>query len=321
MSAGVAERVVELRHDNPTWGPKKIVAWLEANEPEWDVPAHSTAGALLKRQGLVSPRMRVRRQQPRTEPLRHADRPNAVWSMDFKGWFRLGDGTRCDPLTVTDAFSRYLLCCKAETGLGHGQSRTVWGALVHTFREYGLPDAMRVDNGQPWAAPKGQLGITKLSVNLAKVGIGLERIDRGKPHQNGRHERFHLTLQQDTARPPAQDMRAQQLRFDAFQRKYNEERPHEALQQRPPGSVYVSSRHAFPHKIEQPHYPSWYEVIVPRRDGSARFRGRTYFLSAALRDELVGVVEVEEGCFAVYFCKTLLGHIHTAHPELDLIAV
>ncbi len=321
MSNGLAERVLELRRENPTWGPKKIVAWLETNEPEWDIPAPSTAGALLKRHGLVLPRIRVRRQKPRADPLRHADRPNAVWSMDFKGWFRLGDGARCDPLTVTDAFSRYLLCCKAMTQLGPGVSRNVWDALLETFREHGLPDAMRVDNGQPWVAPKGQLGITKLSVNLSKLGIGLERIDRGKPYQNGRHERFHLTLQQDTVRPMARNARTQQLRFDAFQRKYNQERPHEALQQRPPGAVYVASQRALPSKIEQPEYPSWYEVIVPRRYGTVNFRGRTYFLSEALRDELVGLVEVEEGCFAVYFCKTLLGHIHIAHPELNLIAV
>jgi putative transposase len=317
ISPAMAERLVELRREHDDWGPKKIVAWLEKNERQWDVPAASTAGELLKRRGLVSPRkFRMRNKQPRTQPLRHADRPNAVWAMDFKGWFRLGDGTRCDPLTVTDAFSRYLLCCRAGPAM---VANDVWAALVRTFREYGLPAAMRVDNGQPWAAPKGQLGITKLAAKILKLGIALERIAPGKPYQNGRHERFHLTLQQATARPPEKNMRAQQLRFDAFQREYNEERPHEALQQRTPGEVYVPSRRAFPDRIEEPQYPPWYEVLTPNRSGHVMFHGRGYFISAAVRGERVGLAEVEEGCFEVYFCKLLLGRIHTAHPELGLL--
>ena len=231
ISTAVGERLVELRREHPTWGPKKLVVWLDRNERRWDLPAASTVGELLKQHGLVTPRKRTRQKHPRTEPLRHAARPNAVWAMDFKGWFLLGDGTRCDPLTITDAFSRYLLCCKAGTALGQ-VSVDVWAALVRTFHEYGMPAAIRVDNGQPWAAPKGRLGITTLAVKIMKVGIALERIEPGKPHQNGRHERFHLTLQQEATRPPSMNLRAQQLRFDAFQREYNEERPHEALQQR-----------------------------------------------------------------------------------------
>lgn len=320
MAANVAERLVELRMDEPTYGPKKLVAWLEQNEPGWELPAFSTVGELLKRRGLVKPRKRLRHQSPRTEPLRHADKSNAVWSMDFKGLFRLGDGTRCDPLTITDAFSRYLLCCKAGTAVGDRVSRNVWAALVQAFREYGMPDAIRVDNGQPWVAPAGALGITKLSVNIAKVGIQLERIRPGKPQDNGRHERFHLTLQQETTRPPAHNMRAQQLRFDAFQRKYNEERPHEALNQKPPGNVYVPSRRPFPGRIEDPEYPRWFEVVTPWQQGRFYFRGAKYFVSRALRGERVGLVEVNEACFEVYFGKMLLGRIHTAHPELGLVA-
>ncbi len=320
IAADVAERLVELRREEPTYGPKKLVAWLQVNEPGWDVPAASTVGELLKRRGLVTPRKRrFRRQHPRTEPLRHADKPNAVWSMDFKGWFRLGDGTRCDPFTVTDAFSRYVLCCKGGTlGCG-GAAREVWAELVRAFREHGIPDAMRFDNGQPWAAPKGELGITKLAMQILKLDIAIERIDPGKPHQNGRHERFHLTLQQETARPPEQNMRAQQQRFDAFRRKFNEQRPHEALQQRTPSEVYAGSRRMFPKRIDEPEYPSCYEVVVPNQWGFVNFHGRKYFISQAVRGERVGFVEVEEGCFEVYFCKLLLGRIHTAHPELGLL--
>jgi transposase InsO family protein len=316
----VVERLIQLREELPTWGPKKLVVELET-EGGWDVPAASTVGELLKRRGLVNPRkLRMRNKRPRTEPLRHADKPNAVWSMDFKGWFRLGDGTRCDPLTVTDAFSRYLLCCKGGTLGGGGVSREVWAALVRAFREHGLPDAMRVDNGQPWAAPKGELGITKLAVRILKLDIVLERIAPGKPQENGRHERFHLTLQQETARPPEKNMRAQQQRFDAFGRVYNERRPHEALEQRTPASVYVPSPRRFPARIEEPEYPSWYEVVTQNQSGVVSFRGHRYYISGATRGERVGFVEVEEGCFEVHFCKLLLGRIHTAHPELGLVA-
>jgi putative transposase len=319
ISSDVARRLVQLRKVEPTYGPKKLVAWLEQNEPGWDLPAPSTVGELLKRRGLVSPRKRLRHQTPRTEPLRHARKPNAVWSMDFMGFFRLGDGTRCDTLTITDAFSRYLLCCKAGTAVGD-VSKDVWAGLVHAFREYGMPGAIRVDNGQPWAAPKGSLGITTLSVKILKVGIHLERIRPGKPQENGRHERFHLTLQQETARPPATNMRAQQRRFDTFQRKYNEERPHEALKQRPPANSYACSRRRFPRRISEPEYPRWYQVVTPTQRGNAIIRGSKYFLSTALWRERVGLAEIEEGCFDVYFCDLLLGRIHTAHPELGLIA-
>lgn len=320
IPSAVAARLIRLRVAEPTYGPKKLVAWLEQNEPGWDLPAPSTVGELLKRRGLVKPRRRLRHQSPRTEPLRHAIKPNALWSMDFKGFFRLGDGIRCDPLTITDAFSRYLLCCKAGTAVGDTVSKDVWTALVRLFRDYGMPEAMRVDNGQPWAAPKGALGITKLSVKILKVGIELERIRPGKPQDNGRHERFHLTLQQETTRPPASNMRAQQDRFDAFQRKYNEERPHEALQQRVPAELYVTSRRKFPSRIEPPEYPRWYEAMTLDRSGAVTLRGSRYFISTALPGERVGFVEVDEGCFEVYFCKLLLGRIHTAHPELGLIA-
>jgi putative transposase len=318
ISAAMAERLIELRRELE-YGPKKLVGWLERFEPGWDVPAPSTVGELLKRRGLVTPRKPSRRLRPGTHPLLHADKPNAVWSMDFKGWVRLGDGSRCDPLTVTDAFSRFLLCCKAGTATG-AVARDVWAQLVRAFRENGMPKAMRFDNGQHWAAPKGELGITTLAVKLLKLDIGLERIDPGKPYQNGRHERFHLTLHQQTMRSPQKNMRAQQRRFDAFRREYNEERPHEALQQRTPADLYVPSLRAFPDRIDEPEYPDWYEVLVANPSGSVKVRGKAYFISMAVRNERVGLVEVEEGCFEIYICKLLLGRIHTAHPELGLIA-
>jgi transposase InsO family protein len=321
ISKAVADCLVAVRRENPTWGPKKLVAWLKANESQWDAPAASTVGELLKRYGLVTPRkLRFRSKYRRTDPLRHADRPNAVWAMDFKGWFRLGDGSRCDPLTITDAFSRYLICCQAVSAIGDKFASDVWHELVRAFREYGMPLAIRVDNTQPWVTPKGDLGLTWLSVKILKVDVELERISPGKPQENGRHERFHLTLKQDATRPPEDNTRAQQRRFDTFRRRYNEERPHESLGQRPPASIYVRSPRPFPARIPEPQYPSWHEVLTVNRWGHIRFRGIDYFISAAVRGERVGFAEVEEGCFEIYFCKRLLGRIHTAHPELGLIA-
>ena len=321
ISADAAYWALWLRRRHKTWGPKKIVACLEEMRGQWSVPAASTVGELLKRHGLVAARKRRFRGKHRlTEPLRHATQPNAVWSMDFKGWFRLGDGSCCAPLTVTDAFSRYLLCCKAGTYAGSMLASNVWDELVRAFREHGMPLAIRVDNGQPWVSPKGQLGLTNLAVKILKADIALERIEPGKPQQNGRHERFHLTLQQETARPPQRTMRAQQLRFDAFRREYNEERPHEALGQRAPAELYAASKRPFPKRIEPPEYPRWFEVVTADKWGRVRFRDRGYSLSEAVRDERIGLLEIEEGCFEVYFCKLLLGRIHTDHPELGFIA-
>lgn len=313
-------RLVELRREHRTWGPKKLVAWLEEHEKKWVLPAPSTVGALLKRRGLVTPRRRLRHQPPRSAPLSHADKPNALWAMDFKGWFRLGDGTRCDPLTITDGFSRYLLCCKAGTAVGDQVARDVWAALVRAFREYGMPSGIRVDNGQPWAAPKGSLGITTLAVKILRAGIELERIQPGKPQQNGRHERFHLTLKQETAWPPALNLREQQLRFDAFQLEYNDDRPHEALGQRPPCQFYTASPRPFPSRLPEPEYPTSHQVVTIGGGSYLRLGGSSFFISTALRGERVGFIEVEEGCFEVYFCKLLLGRIHIAHPELGLVA-
>jgi hypothetical protein len=238
--------------------------------------------------------------------------------MDFKGWFRLPDGARCEPLTITDAFSRYVLCCKAAI-VGPGISRIVWAELETVFREHGMPVAMRFDNGQPWATPKGELGITTLAVKLLKLGITLERIDPGKPYQNGRHERFHLTLKQETAQPPQQNMRAQQRRFDVFRREFNHRRPHEALGQRVPATLYVNSPRRFPKRIPDPEYPPFFEVATGKLGGRVVFRGTEYFLSTPLAGQRVGFVEIEESCFNVYFCNHLLGRIHTAHPELGLV--
>jgi transposase InsO family protein len=320
VGTDVAERLVKLRKQTG-WGPRKLVAWLSDNEPIWNVPAASTVGELLDRHGLIHRPVEQRRPRIPTvsAPLSHATAPNVVWAMDFKGWFLVGDGRRCDPLTITDAYSRYLLRCDAHE---EQWSEPVWRSLVRTFREYGLPSAMRVDNGQPWVAPKGALGITTLWVKLTKLGIKVERIDRGKPQQNGRHERFHRTLKEATAQPPSCSLRAQQLRFDDFRELYNFERPHEAHGEKPPARFYKASLRKLPKHPPKPHYPSSYLVVrIPgKRSGRMKLKGTTFFLSTALTGEDVGVLEVEEGVFEVYFADALLGRLHLKHPELGVIA-
>ena len=318
MAPDVADRLVELRKKHLTWGPRKLVAWLADHEPRWDLPAPSSVGELLKKRGFVAPpRQRLRwRGGPKSTPLRHATAPNVVWAMDFKGWFRVGDGHRCDPLTITDAYSRYLLCCDAHEDQFGGP---VWKSLVRTFREYGLPDAIRVDNGQPWVSPKGELGITMLSVKLLKLDITVERIAKGKPQQNGRHERFHLTLKQETTQPPARTLRTQQSRFNDFQREYNHDRPHEALGQRPPARLFVPSQRDFPAKMPEPEYPSWFQTRVVGESGRLSFEGLQYFVSTALLGERIGILEIDEGCYEVHFANLLLGRMHSAHPELGMV--
>jgi len=311
----VAGRVLSLRREHPTWGPRKLVAWLDAREPHWELPAASTVGELLKRHGLVRPRHRRQKLPPRTNPFATATAPNVVWAVDFKGDFRVGDGARCYPLTVTDACSRALLCCQA---LARPKRELVQRTLERTFRTWGLPEYLRSDNGPPFGTMRtGPL--SKLSAWLVKLGIRPEYIDPGKPHQNGRHERFHLTLKQETAFPPAGSLVAQQRRFTAFQREYNEQRPHEALGQRAPATVHHRSPRAFPSKVEDPTYPGHYETRRVSRAGYFGWRGGTAFLAEALRGELVGLVEVDNGCWELHFGPLLIGRLHEGARRTRLV--
>ena len=223
-----------------SWGPRKLKRVLEREEPQRPWPASSTIGALLAREGLVVARKKRRRAPPYTQPFAEANAPNRVWCADFKGWFQTGDGQRIDPLTITDACSRYLLRCQQvrKTNGEHVQA-----IFESAFRECGLPWAIRTDNGPPFAS-RAVAGLSRLAVWWMKLGIVPERIAAGHPEQNGRHERMHRTLKQETAAPPAANRRAQQRAFDRFRREYNEERPHEALGMETPSAVYTRSARA-----------------------------------------------------------------------------
>src|SRR6201988_2979150 len=236
MADEVRDAVLALRRAHPYWGPKKLRAVLRDRAPRGAWPAASTMGDLLRREGLSQPRRRARYVVPLTQPLAAATAPNDVWTADFKGWFRTGDGTRCDPLTIADACSRGVFCCRivSPTDLG------VRPWFERTFREYGWPRALRTETGPPFATP-GPAQLSQLAVWWLKLGIQLDRIAPGHPEQNGRHERFHLTLQKETTTPPARTPRQQQTRLDRMRREFNTERPHEALGQQPPSRVHVVS--------------------------------------------------------------------------------
>jgi transposase InsO family protein len=304
MAAAVADAVIALRCRHPSWGPKKLRAVLARQAPETVWPASSSMGDLLRREGLVRGRRRRRTRLPLTQPFAPVEAPNDLWCIDFKGWFRTGDGKRCDPLTLSDADSRYLLVCRGVAPTLDGVDPVVDAA----FRRHGLPLAIRSDNGPPFAG-NGAAGLSRLAVKWIKLGIRLERTDPGSPQQNGRHERMHGTLKAETARPPADTPAAQQRRFDCFRREYNEERPHEALGQETPASRYRPSPRRYPARIEEPQYDAEHAVRRVRSNGEIRWGGDLIFVGEALIGEPVGVAETETGDWIVRFADLPVGLI------------
>ncbi len=305
ISAAQAEVIVGLRRAHPSWGPKKLRAKLEQSAPGQSWPAPSTIGELLRRQQLTQPRKRRRGARPSPVPLRTPLAPNDLWCTDFKGHFRTGDGVCCDPFTLTDAYSRYLLSVKAVDKAGYANCRR---ELERVFREYGLPRAIRSDNGAPFASA-GVTGLSRLAVWWLKLGIMPERIEPGRPEQNGRHERMHKTLKAECASPPQANRQAQQSRFDQFRDEFNQQRPHEALGQTTPATHYTPSERRYPARLEDPDYPADYQPRRVRHTGDIKWLGESVFLSETLGNEVVGVVETDDGDAEVYFGPMLLGLI------------
>ena len=317
VDEATAERRVTLRLQHPTWGPRKLLAWLGDHEPQWLLPAASTVGDMLKRRGLVVRRERPRRRDrsPHTTPLAHAEAPNDIWCADYKGDFSVGDGTRCYPLTLTDAYSRYLLCCQGMRQVGGDPARRAFEA---SFREFGLPLRIRSDNGAPFAS-SGVSGLTRLSVWWVRLGIMPERIKPGRPDQNGRHERMHRTLREDALCPPQPNLRQQQHAFDQFRTVYNDERPHEALGQKPPARSYRPSRRPFPRQLPELEYAANVDVRSVHSVGQVRWRGRELFLSDALAGERVGFEPIDFGLWRVMFGPLLLAYWSEPLAHLGLI--
>jgi transposase InsO family protein len=314
VSADTADTIVALRKRFPLWGPKKLRAWLYEREPNITWPAASTIGALLKQRGMVKERRRRIRTPIATQPLSTATEPNVLWCTDFKGCFRVG-GQYCHPLTISDAHTRFLLCVKAVEG---ERFELVKPAFESVFREYGMPWRIRSDNGAPFAS-NAVGGLSRLSVWWVKLGITPERIVPGHPEQNGRHERMHRTLKDQTARPPRPSEAAQQRAFDDFSREYNHERPHEALGQRTPASAYVSSTRRFPDKLADPEYPHAFDVRRLDRFGTLKFRGSHTGLGNVLAHEAVGLEEIGDDRWQLWFGPIYLGTLlATPRHKLEL---
>lgn len=314
--AAQVEAIVELRRSRPTWGPLKLIGRLGELHPDQVWPAPSTAGEILKRAGLVEPRRRRYRTPPTLGGLTCAERPNHLWAVDHKGWVRLGDGERCEPLTLTDSFSRFLIAVEACGSTRQEEARPVF---ERAFREYGLPEAIRSDNGSPFAS-SGITGLTALGIWWAKLGIRHERIQPGKPQQNGRHERFHLTLK-EAMEPACADRPAQAERFERFRDRFNRERPHQALGQTPPARHYQPSPRRLPRRLPEPAYPREADIRRVRSNGEIKWGGALLFVSTALVGELVAIEETDSHDLVMRFYDTPIGVIDPQQKRLRRLAV
>ena len=303
-------RLLEARRRHPRWGPRKLLKVLRRRDrregrcESW--PARSTVADLFRRHGLIPPRRRRRFPGHPGRPLTPMTAPNVIWTADFKGQFRTTNGIYCYPLTVQDGFSRYLLACRGLSGTTGAESRPIFERL---FREYGLPEILRTDNGVPFATDALHR-LSQLSVWWIRLGIYPELIEPAHPEQNGRHERMHRTLKAETARPPGPNARQQQRRFDAFREEYNEERPHEALQDETPASFYRPSPRPYPAKLAPLEYPAHYEVRRVSTNGGVRWHKQWVNISHVLGEQYVGFVEVDDGEWDLYFGPIKLGRFH-----------
>jgi putative transposase len=304
----VVERVLKEKQRHPHWGPRKLLERLKREAPELRLPARSTAAEILKRAGLVKARRRRRggRFSGRVG-LGEAEAPNALWTTDYKGQFRLGDGQLCYPLTILDRYSRYLLACEGRSSVRAKEARPVFERV---FSEYGLPDRIGSDNGTPFGSI-ALGGLSRLGVWWLKLGIRLERIEPGHPEQNGGHERLHRTLKEEglPRRPPCPDALAQQEAFNRFRTEYNEERPHEALDGCYPADCYQPSWRPYPEETPGLDYPAHFERRQVRGKGFIKWQGRLIYLSEVLDGEPVGLEEVEDGVWALYFGPLQLGKL------------
>jgi putative transposase len=317
LSQDVVDAIVAARQ-RWRWGPRKLRVKLSEAQPDIVWPSPSTIGAVLKRCGLTCNRTPRVRTPPQTRPFASVAAANHTWCADFKGWFRTSDGTRCDPLTLTDAHTRFLLRCHIVPKTDGVHAAAIFDAA---FREYGLPRVIRTDNGTPFAS-RAPGGLSRLSMRWIKLGIVPERTRPASPQDNGRHERMHSTLKQATLGPPAHDARRQQLRFDRFRHQFNHERPHEALGQRTPASCYTSSPRALPRRVPELVYAS--DLIVRRisQQGSLKWKSQRTFLSEIFAYELIGLRPLDERYYEVWYGPVKLGWFdafqHRFHRRLSL---
>lgn len=310
--------IVEARKFRPRWGAVKLRGWLRRRFPGIAFPSASAIAAILSRRGLVRVARRRRRSGPVagvSAPFPECTTPNAVWCVDFKGWFRTDDGERCYPLTITDAYSRFVLRCEC---VRDPDGAAVQAIFDSAFSEFGLPDAMRSDNGPPFSST-GVAGLTELASWWLQLGICLQRIAPGKPQQNGRHERMHRTLKHETQ--TRKDLRAQQREFDFWRREFNEERPHAALSDQPPATVYVPSSRRYPRPLIRPVIGAWSHAERVDKEGFIRVHRRKIFISSALRHLDVELERVDDQELEIRWGPIILGHYDPSRGERGLVPV
>jgi transposase InsO family protein len=309
----IIDRILKARGRHPDWGAKKLLWLLDQQDPEIHWPPRSTVCDILKRNGLVPPQRRRRKPSHPGRPTTPMTTPNEIWTADFKGKFKTGNGVYCYPLTVEDGFSRYLLDIQSFLSPSHQLTQPAFERL---FREYGLPKIIRTDNGAPFATTAiGRL--SRLSVWWIRLGIFPELIEPGHPEQNPRHERMHKTLKHDTTRPPSEDHHAQQKRFDTFRHYYNHERPHESLGQRTPASVYQPSERSFPKRLPKIEYPGHFELRRVSRNGGIRWHSKWVCVSHVLAEEYVGFEEIDDGLWEVFYGPVRLGRFNERISKIE----
>jgi transposase InsO family protein len=305
--------IVKCKRDKPHWGARKIRELLVRRlDGDFRVPAKSTIHAVLDRHGLIKRRGR-RRNRANGTPLSPGSAPNDLWCADFKGEFKLGNGRYCYPLTVTDHASRFLLMCEA---LESTREELAVTAFEQLFRERGLPQAIRSDNGVPFASPNALFNLSKLAVWWLRLGIAIERIKPGHPQQNGRHERMHLTLKREATRPPGFNSLQQQARFDAFRREFNAERPHEALGMQCPASFYSAATRRY-QGLPEVTYPLHDREVLVTDCGRICMHRKRVNISTVLAGQTLGIKEVDEGIWLVSFLDYDLGYIDLEQKTLQ----
>ncbi len=305
ISPEMEEAILAVRRKHPRWGASKILTMLERQRQPGPLPGRTTVTAILTRNGCItSPRKRVHRAHA-GKPATVATAPNQLWAADFKGQFKTLDGIYCYPLTVTDSYSRYILSILALPSTALKATQAEFRRL---FETYGLPKRIRTDNGTPFASiALGRL--STLSVWWIQLGIRPDLIEPGHPQQNGRHERMHRTLKAETTRPPEADLTAQQLRFDAFQQEFNAVRPHEALQQATPASIYTPSTKKLPETLKTLDYPPHYEVRSVSKNSGIRWKSQWVSVSHLLAGQPIGLEEVGDGLCDVWYGPVWLGRL------------
>jgi len=310
----VSEALLEARRRHPSWGGKKLLTLVHKRHLSWDLPHRSTVCDILNRHGMVAKKRQRRRIGHPGKPTSQILAPNDVWSADYKGQFKTGNGIYCYPLTVTDGYSRYLLGCQGLNSTAVAEAKPVFTRL---FREYGLPQRIRTDNGVPFAT-NTLARLSSLSAWWVRLGILPELIEPGKPQQNGRHERMHRTLKAETTRPAAGSLAAQQRKFNAFREEFNHERPHEALDMQTPASLYRTSPREMPEKIPPFEYPDRFELRYVSANGGIRWKNHTWVnVSTVCIGEYVGLEEIDDGIWNVYFGPLKLGRLNERHMRIE----